>query len=48
MQNKQTSAKQEDVQTYFIKKNVDLKVKEIGRSVYRSHCVRLCNRFDRR
>lgn len=31
MQNKQTSAKQEDVQTYFIKKNVDLKVKEIGK-----------------
>lgn len=31
MQNKQTSAKQEDVQTYFIKTNVDLKVKEIGK-----------------
>lgn len=31
MQNKQTSAKQEDVQTYFIKRNVDLKVKEIGK-----------------
>lgn len=30
MQNKQTSAKQEDVQTFFIKKNVDLKVKGIG------------------
>lgn len=31
MQNRQTSAKQEDVQTYFIKTNVDLKVKEIGK-----------------
>lgn len=30
MQNKQTSAKQEDVQTFLIKKNVDLKVKGIG------------------
>lgn len=30
MQNRQTSAKQEDVQTFFIKKNVDLKVKGIG------------------
>lgn len=30
MQNKQTSAKQENVQTFFIKKDVDLKVKGIG------------------
>lgn len=31
MQNRQTSAKQEDVQTFFIKNNVDLKVKGIGK-----------------
>lgn len=46
MQNKQTSAKQKGVQTFFIKKNVDLKVKGIGQKCV--HCVRLCNRFDRR